>query len=188
MTVNTKPSLKVLSRALTSILTKYQYTYQVSVYWYLYLVFRFPNTDTDTSYFKNVLEYWYFQYFSVSVFLKNEDKIITWYMIIPKNKSNYTPLLMAVIVGHFQICNSILLGCFKWPFITWQSLSWANLIRKALLLTMHRGGIYQFFVHFFLYKTVYFYTNIYAYLKPDLKNLTARHSESVEKSTKSWKL
>ena len=43
------------TRALTSILTKYQYTYQVSVYWYLYLVSMFPNTDT--SYFKNVLEY-----------------------------------------------------------------------------------------------------------------------------------
>ena len=45
-----------------------QYTYQVSVYWYLYLVFRFPNTDSDTSYFKNVLEYWYF--FSISTFEK----------------------------------------------------------------------------------------------------------------------
>lgn len=64
--------IKTKFRALTSILTKYQYTYQVSVYWYLYLVFRFPHTDTDTSYFKNVLEYWYFQYFSVSVFLKNK--------------------------------------------------------------------------------------------------------------------
>ena len=100
-----------------SILTKYQYTYQVSVYWYLYLVFRFPNTDTDTSYFKNVLEYWYFQYFSVSVFLKNKKEIITWYMIIPKIKCNFTPLFMAVIIDHFQICNSILLGCFNWPFM-----------------------------------------------------------------------
>ena len=105
------------SRALTSILTKYQYTYQVSVYWYLYLVFIFPNTDTDTSYFKNVLEYWYFQYFSVSVFLKNKKEIITWYMIIPKIKCNFTPLFMAVIIDHFQICNSILLGCFNWPFM-----------------------------------------------------------------------
>ena len=94
-----------------------QYTYQVSVYWYLYLVFRFPNTDTDTSYFKNVLEYWYFQYFSVSVFLKNKKEIITWYMIIPKIKCNFTPLFMAVIIDHFQICNSILLGCFNWPFM-----------------------------------------------------------------------
>ena len=33
-----------------------------------------------------------------------------------------------------------------------------------------------------------FYTNIYAYLKLDLENLIARQSESVEKSTKSWKL
>jgi hypothetical protein len=59
-------NVTVVSRALTSILTKYQYTYQVSVYWYLYSVLRFPNTDT--SYFKNVLEYWYWililQYFS----------------------------------------------------------------------------------------------------------------------------
>ena len=70
----------IKTRALTSILTKYQYTYQVSVYWYLYLVFRFTNTDTDTSYFKNVLEYWYFQYFSVSVFLKNKKEIITRYI------------------------------------------------------------------------------------------------------------
>ena len=105
------------TRALTSILTKYQYTYQVSVYWYLYLVFKFPNTDTDTSYFKNILEYWYFQYFSVSLFLKNKDKTIIWYMIIPKIKSNFTPLLMAVIIGHFQICNSILLGSFNWSFM-----------------------------------------------------------------------
>ena len=49
------------------------YTCQVSVYWYLYLIFWFWNTDTDTSYFKNVLKYWYFsiifycqyQYFSI---------------------------------------------------------------------------------------------------------------------------
>ena len=46
-------------RALTSILTKYQYAYQVSVYWYLYLIFEFPSTNTDTSYSKSVLEYWY---------------------------------------------------------------------------------------------------------------------------------
>ena len=38
-------------------------------------------------------------------------------MIIPKIKSNFTPLLMAVIIVHFQICNSILLGCFNWPFM-----------------------------------------------------------------------
>ena len=30
-------------------------------------------------------------------------------MIIPKIKGNFTPLLMAVITGHFQICNSILI-------------------------------------------------------------------------------
>jgi hypothetical protein len=38
-------------------------------------------------------------------------------MIIPKIKCNFTPLLMADIIGHFQICNSILLGCFNWPFM-----------------------------------------------------------------------
>ena len=38
-------------------------------------------------------------------------------MIIPKIKSNFTPLLMAVIIGHFQICNSILLGSFNWSFM-----------------------------------------------------------------------
>ena len=38
-------------------------------------------------------------------------------MIIPKIKCNFTPLLMAVIIGNFQICNSILLGCFNWPFM-----------------------------------------------------------------------
>ena len=38
-------------------------------------------------------------------------------MIIPKIKCNFTPLLMAVIIGHFQICNSILLDCFNWPFM-----------------------------------------------------------------------
>ena len=38
-------------------------------------------------------------------------------MIIPKIKPNFTSLLMAVIIGHFQICNSILLGCFNWPFM-----------------------------------------------------------------------
>ena len=102
-------------RALTSILTKYQCTYQVSVY--LYLIFEFPNTNTHTSFSKSVLDYWYFQYFSVSVFLKK--KIITWYMIILKIKCDFTPLLMAVTIGHFQIVhcvhcisNSISLGCF----------------------------------------------------------------------------
>ena len=35
-------------------------------------------------------------------------------MIIPKIKCNSTPLLMAVMIGHFQICKSILLGCFNW--------------------------------------------------------------------------
>ena len=24
---------------------------------------------------------------------------------------------MAVMIGHFQICKSILLGCFNWPFM-----------------------------------------------------------------------
>jgi hypothetical protein len=38
-------------------------------------------------------------------------------MVIPKFKCNFTPLLMAVIFGHFQICNSISLGCFDWPFM-----------------------------------------------------------------------
>ena len=98
----------------------YQYTcisILVSVHWYLYLVFVFLNTDTDTSYFKNVLEYWYFQYFSVSVFLKNRKEITTWYMIIPKIKCKFTPLFMAVIIDHFQIWNSILLGCLNWPFM-----------------------------------------------------------------------
>ena len=38
-------------------------------------------------------------------------------MIIPKIKCNFTPLFMAVIIDHFQICNSILLGCFNWPFM-----------------------------------------------------------------------
>ena len=64
--------LSLLIRDLTIILGKYQYTYQVSVYWYLYLVFWFSNTDTDTSYFKNVLIYWYFSIFfliSISIFL-----------------------------------------------------------------------------------------------------------------------
>ena len=50
----------IITRDLTIILVKYQYTYQVSVYWYLDLVFWFSNTDTDTSYFNNVLKYWYF--------------------------------------------------------------------------------------------------------------------------------
>ena len=124
------------TRALTSILTKYQYTYQVSVYWYLYLVFIFPNTDTDTSYFKNVLEYWYFQYFSVSVFLKIKKEIITCDMIIPKIKCNFTPLLMAVTIGHFQTCTFILLGCFKWPFMIMAKSLGGDLIRRVLLLIM----------------------------------------------------
>ena len=38
-------------------------------------------------------------------------------IIIPKIKCSFTPLLMAVIIGHFQICNSILLDCFNWPFM-----------------------------------------------------------------------
>jgi hypothetical protein len=38
-------------------------------------------------------------------------------MIIHKIKCNFTPLLMTVIIGHFQICTSILLGCFNWPFM-----------------------------------------------------------------------
>jgi len=70
----------ILARALTSILTKYQYTYQVSVYWYLYLVFWFSNTDTDTSYFKNVLKYWYFSIvflISISIFLFIFKELVT---------------------------------------------------------------------------------------------------------------
>ena len=38
-------------------------------------------------------------------------------MIILKIKRKFTPVFMAVIIGHFQICNSILLGCFNWPFM-----------------------------------------------------------------------
>ena len=38
-------------------------------------------------------------------------------MIIPNIKCNFTPLFLAVIIGDFQICNSILLGCFNWPFM-----------------------------------------------------------------------
>ena len=38
-------------------------------------------------------------------------------MIIPKIKCNSTPLLMAVIIGHFQTSNSIFLGCFNWPIM-----------------------------------------------------------------------
>ena len=84
----------------------------------------------------------------------------------------------------------------SWSLRSLKSLSWnkyallsqlnVSKSQKHFFLKLncpvHRGGIYQFFVHFFLYKTVYFYTNIYAYLKPDLKNLTTRNSESVEKS------
>jgi hypothetical protein len=68
----------LIPRDLTSILVKYQYTYQVSVYWYLYLVFWFSNTDTDTSYFKNVLKYWYFSMIfiiSISIFLFFNDLV-----------------------------------------------------------------------------------------------------------------
>ena len=36
-------------------------------------------------------------------------------MIIPKIKCKFTPLFMAVIIDHFQICNSILLACLNWP-------------------------------------------------------------------------
>ena len=38
-------------------------------------------------------------------------------MIIPKIKSNFTPLIMAVIIGHFQTSNSIFLGCFNWTIM-----------------------------------------------------------------------
>ena len=38
-------------------------------------------------------------------------------MIIPKIKCNSTPLLMAVMIGHFQICKSVLLACFTWSFV-----------------------------------------------------------------------
>ena len=37
--------------------------------------------------------------------------------MIPKFRSNFTPLLMAVIFGHFYLCNPISLGCFDWPFM-----------------------------------------------------------------------
>ena len=124
------------TRDLTIILIKYQYTYLVSVYWYLYLVFRFPNTDTDTSYFKKVLEYWYFQCFSV--FLKNTKELFTWYMIIPKIKGNFTPLLMAVITGHFQICNSILLDCFNWPFMIMATVIRSRSDRRAFLIALNQ--------------------------------------------------
>ena len=53
-------------------------------------------------------------------------------MIIPKIKSNFTPLLMAVIIGHFQICNSILLGCFNWPFMILAKVVKGQLISKCL--------------------------------------------------------
>ena len=52
-----------------SILTKYQYW----VYWYWYFLFWFSNTGKDTSYFKNVLKYWYYSILfiiSISIFLK----------------------------------------------------------------------------------------------------------------------
>ena len=70
------------SRDLTSILTKYQYTYQVSVYWYWYFLFWFSNTDTDTSYFKNVLKYWYFSIIfivSISIFLNFFNDLVTMF-------------------------------------------------------------------------------------------------------------
>ena len=40
-------------------------------------------------------------------------------MIIPRIKYviRVTPLLMAVIIGNFQICNTVLLDCFNWPFM-----------------------------------------------------------------------
>ena len=94
------------SRALTSILTKYQYTYQVCISILILILLTsktYLNTDTSN--------------FSVSVFLENKNEIITWYLIISKIKCNFTPLLMAVIIGNFQICNSILLVCFNWPFM-----------------------------------------------------------------------
>ena len=119
----TIPSVHILSRALTSILTKYQYTYQVSViYWYLYLVFIFPNTDTDTSYFKNVLEYWYFQYFSVSVFLKikeNKKEIITRYNRIELWIANFLDKNEGINKSKKKV---IILRVYVTPFI------WANLI------------------------------------------------------------
>ena len=45
--------------------------------------------------------------------------------------STLAPLHMAVMIGHFQICNSILLGCFKWSFMIV-----AKIIRRSLLLIM----------------------------------------------------
>ena len=38
---------------------------------------------------------------------------------------------MAVIIGHFQICNSISLGCFNWQFT-----NVAKIIRSSLFLIM----------------------------------------------------
>ena len=38
-------------------------------------------------------------------------------MIIPKIKCNPNPRLMSVNISHFQICKSILLGCFNLPFM-----------------------------------------------------------------------
>ena len=67
-----------------------------------------------------------------------------------------------------------------------------NIPKMALLL-----GVWEIFFlkfcpknYFFQAKTGFcnFYTNIYEYLKPDLKNLITGLSESVEKYTKSWKL
>ena len=103
---------------MTNILTKYQYNYQVSVYWYLYLVFRFPNTDT--SYFKNVLQYWYFQYFSLSVFLKNRNEIIAWFPSLGLTLLHYswllylvifinvTPFHLAALIGHLWLWQRLL--------------------------------------------------------------------------------
>ena len=49
-------------------------------------------------------------------------------MIIPKIKCNSTPLLIAAMIGHFQICKFLLLGYFNWPFVTM-----AKIIRRTFL-------------------------------------------------------
>ena len=52
-------------------------------------------------------------------------------MIINKIKCNFTPLQWLVIIGLFQICNSISLDCFNWSFMIM-----ANIIRRSLLLIL----------------------------------------------------
>ena len=58
-------------------------------------------------------------------------------MIIHKIKSNFTPLLMDVINGHFQICNSILLGCLNCPFMIMAKVIRSRLGRLLLLIILY---------------------------------------------------